>query len=240
MNKINVFCLPYAGGSKYSFWCYQRHVRANLNLVPIELPGRGSRMEEPLMDDIHRVVEDVLQQIAGLLHQPYAIYGHSMGTLLGYLLTRKIIAAGYPPPLQLFFTGRAGPSVKKDRSNICDLPRAGFFTELKKLGGITEDLVGNEELMEIFEPVIRADLRALATYEHRTVPAFTIPITVMTGTEEDMEEADIRSWQQETTQPVKYYTFTGNHFFIFNHAEEIMNIMSAAMARQGRVLASFI
>jgi surfactin synthase thioesterase subunit len=232
MNKINVFCLPFAGGSKYSFWSYQRNARANLNLIPLELPGRGSRMEEPLMSDIHKIVEDIFEQIKGLLHQPYAIYGHSMGTLSGYLLTKKIIALDCPAPLQLFFTGSAGPSIKKDKHGIYNLPRVEFFTELKKLGGVTEEVLNNAELMEIFEPVIRSDFRALSAYEYQASPAFDIPLTVMTGSEESISSEELMTWQQETVQPVTFYKFPGNHFFIFNQADAIMNMMSTVMAHK--------
>src|SRR5687768_2395386 len=105
MDIINVYCLPFAGGNRYSYQGYVKVAPPFLNIIPIELPGRGSRIKENLVPDLDLMVDDVYAQIKGDLDQPYAIYGHSMGGLLTYLLTKKIRENGHPAPLHLFLTG---------------------------------------------------------------------------------------------------------------------------------------
>lgn len=47
MSKLNLFCLPYSGASAmvYSRW---RQPPDWLEVRPVELPGRGARLGEPL------------------------------------------------------------------------------------------------------------------------------------------------------------------------------------------------
>ena len=86
-----VIALPFAGGNKYSFNGIEKHVSKKINWITLELPGRGSRFKESLLDKIDHMVDDLLSQIMPHIQEGnYIIYGHSMGTLLGYELTKKI------------------------------------------------------------------------------------------------------------------------------------------------------
>src|SRR5206468_3788359 len=105
--------LPYAGGSQYSYSGFTGAAKRNgINIIPIEVPGRGSRINEPLLVNISDMVNDIFDQVKDHLKAPYGIYGHSMGTILGYLLTRKIVNENLNKPCHLFFSGSGGPSVK--------------------------------------------------------------------------------------------------------------------------------
>ena len=119
--KIRLFCVPYAGGNSYSYRDWQKHTAEFVDVVPIELPGRGRRSSEALLVGMDALVEDVFAQIRPLMPEPYAIFGHSMGACLGYLLTRRILDAGLCPPVHLFCSGRDAPSLgsnHRHRNNL--------------------------------------------------------------------------------------------------------------------------
>jgi len=106
---MQLFCFPFAGGSYYSYYPLKRFLNPRINLIPLDLPGHGRRMQEPLLSDLNDMCNDVYKQIDGELDNPYAFLGHSMGALIGYLLTQKITRMGFPGPSHLFATGRQGP-----------------------------------------------------------------------------------------------------------------------------------
>ena len=56
----------------------------------VELAGRGRRMNEPLIDNMEEMVEDIYYSIKDYITEPYAIFGHSMGGLLTYELCHKL------------------------------------------------------------------------------------------------------------------------------------------------------
>lgn len=234
MSKVNVFCLPFAGGSSYSYNGYLPYATL-IRLVPLELPGRGTRFSEPLPDTMEEMVEDIFRQIQSRLHTPYAIYGHSMGAMLGYLLTKRILSEGLPAPLHLFFSGRAAPGIVQSSAFIHTLPREEFFVALRNLGGFSDDLLENEDLNDLFEPVIRADLRSLASYRYEATAPFNIPITVMIGLEESITFEEAAAWQKETTASVAVTEFTGDHFFINRHPAQIIEIMTGLLLREAKM-----
>lgn len=53
----------------------------------------------------------------------------------------------------------------------------------------------------------------------------------MSGSEEGITFDQILLWQKETTAPIGIKQFPGNHFFIFNHTNEIMSIIAKVLSR---------
>lgn len=226
MNRINLYCLPFAGGSKYSYKDYVSAAPDFINVVPIELPGRGSRYKEPLLTDAAGMVDDVYGQIKDMLGTPYAIYGHSMGAVLGYLLARRILEEGMNPPEHLFLTGCRGPSVQRKDPLRHLLSKEEFIQELKNLGGCPDEILNDDDLMNFFEPILRADFQAVETLDYRPQEPIHIPINVMTGISERTTYQEAMEWQKETTAKVEGHRFPGKHFFIFNYPKEILEIIA--------------
>jgi surfactin synthase thioesterase subunit len=229
---FNLFCLPFAGGNKYSYHEYIKRAPSFLNIIPLEYPGRGARMKEPLVSDIDTLTNDLYQQIRNHIDQKdYAIYGHSMGGLLAYLLTRKLTENRHKTPAHLFITGTTGPSAssRSDKKKHL-LSKKEFINELKEFEGIPDEILESEELLSYFEPILRADFKATENYVYKDNTPLDIPITVITGTEEDMEIADIQLWQKETQSVVCFRRMPGKHFFIFKYPNEIIEIISKRLS----------
>src|ERR1041384_6956218 len=139
MKSVNIFCFPFAGGSKYSYNGFQPFLPPAITLIPVELPGRGARMDEALLKDVDLLCDDVYKQIKSRLVHPYAFYGHSMGSLIAYLITTRIIRDGLDQPVHLYFTGCVGPSEIASQPKTYHLPKDEFISELKKMGGSPAD-----------------------------------------------------------------------------------------------------
>jgi surfactin synthase thioesterase subunit len=229
MNPINLFCLPFAGGNKYSYRAYEDNTSAKLKILTIEYPGRGERIKEPLITNMEGLVADSFKRIKPLIKgMPYAIYGHSMGGLVAYLLCRKIFdTTGMIRPLQLFITGTVGPvcQAKKGIKRHL-LPKSQFVEEIRSLDGCPEEVLGNDEILDYFEPILRADFRVSETYQYIKEEPLNLPVTVITGTEEDMLAEEIESWQSETTQSIEFSRMPGKHFFILNYPGELLRTFS--------------
>jgi surfactin synthase thioesterase subunit len=234
MKEIKLFCLPFAGGNRYSYREFTAKAPSFLKVIPLEYPGRGNRVHEELVTRVEVLVEDLYAQVKNVLDQKeYAFYGHSMGGLLSYLLTRKITGQGHRPPLQLFITGTEGPSapVKEEKKKHA-LDKQAFFAELKKFAGIPEEILQDEDLLDFFEPILRADMEATETYVYTRQAPLEIPITVITGSEEDMEPEEIRLWQHETSCQVDFRRMPGNHFFILDHSARLLEIITQKLLTQ--------
>ena len=225
MENINLICFPFAGGNRYSYSSFKDYVPKGFEFHTYELPGRGVRFREPLLLDMKDVVEDAMTWMSQFIHQPYAIYGHSLGALLGYLMMKEIQRSNVNPPLHLFFTGSEGPSVQNRREMNYKLPKDEFFEKLRELGGCPPDILKDATIMEFFEPIIRADFQVVEEYIYEPSMPFDIPITCFYGTEEDMTHEDVLSWSKESTMEVEVRRLPGDHFFINQFIEEIVNFL---------------
>lgn len=227
MKSVNLFCLPFAGGNKYSYREYEQRAPKFLNIIPLEYPGRGARIREPLLEAMDLLVEDQFNCLKHLIGDTeYGIYGHSMGGVVALFLVKKLIDNGYPDPVHLFITGTTGPSSPSRGSKMRHLMgKKEFIDEILVLDGLPEEVTRHKELVDYFEPILRADFKATETYTYRDSTPLQLPITVITGTEEDMKPEDIQLWQRETDLPIDFITMPGKHFFIFKHPDAIINII---------------
>lgn len=229
--KITLFCLPFAGGSKYSLLFLKKVLPSNITCHFLEYPGRGGRIKESFANDMDEVVSDLYSKIEFSLNKPYAIYGHSMGAKVAYLLSKRISESKNLQPLHVFVSGTDAPSVADKTTPKHLLPKDEFLVAVKELGGLPDEILENAEMLEYFEPILRADFKASETYQYLKTSPLTIPMTVMTGEKEDIEDADILEWQSETTVPIKFYKFPGNHFFIYDNEMEIGKIIEHSLVK---------
>lgn len=232
MKKIALFCLPFAGGNKYSYRVFAEKAPSFIHVNTLEYPGRGARIKEPLISDINILVDDVYNQIKDKVDTTeYAIYGHSLGGLVAYLLAKKLIENNHNKPVHLFITGTTGPaSLSRGSKKRHTMPKEEFIEELKDFGGMPDEILQNDELLHYFEPILRSDFKASENYVYENYPPLNIPFTVITGMEEDMEFEDIRLWQKETEHVTDFRRLPGKHFFIFNYGSAIVDIISKKLS----------
>jgi surfactin synthase thioesterase subunit len=220
--KLIIF--PFAGGSQYAFNDVKK-LLPEVEIIGVDYPGRGKRMVEGLLDEIHQVTEDCYQTLKKDLSGDFIFWGHSMGACVAFLLAQKLLNNGENLPKRLIVSGRNAPSTLNRREKINDYPRDLFIEKLRKLGGTTDEVLLNPDLMEFFEPILRADFKAIENYTPSTFKTLDIPISVWYGSEEDLTKEEIELWQKETSIPVDIKEFEGNHFFLFNNwgliAEEL-------------------
>lgn len=219
---MRLFCFPFAGGSKYSFVEFEKKCPKNLELFPIDYPGRGARFQEALLTSMEDLVKDAFEQIKGHLNQPFAFYGHSMGTVVAVLLYWKLKEAKLPLPRHLYLSGRGGPATENTDRDWHKLPQQAFYEKLKVLGGSPKEVLEDTRLMEIIEPIVRADFQAIESFTYRKLESSSIPLTVMIGKEEETTKADALTWQAISDQPMELLEFDGGHFFIFQEAKNIL------------------
>ncbi len=48
MSNTKLFCVPFAGGSAANFTAWKKYLHDSIELNPVELSGRGKRLNEPL------------------------------------------------------------------------------------------------------------------------------------------------------------------------------------------------
>jgi surfactin synthase thioesterase subunit len=231
MQQVNtIYILPFAGGSSYSMNLLKELLEPSMKSIVLEYPGHGTRFGESLIEDINELVNDLLEQVyAQQAEGAYTIYGHCMGGLLAWLLTKKISDKEMKPPTHLFVSGTGGPaadnSYVRSLRTLDDIAFMNEFVDEQNESQFREALQ-DEDLFELFKGVIRADFYALGTFYYLETKKLSIPVTVVNGTGDNtVAESDIRLWSNETTAKTDFVYLPGNHFFIFDNAKAITDMI---------------
>jgi medium-chain acyl-[acyl-carrier-protein] hydrolase len=163
---------------------------------------------EPLIDDMAR-------ELRPWLDLPYAVFGHSMGALLGFEWIRRLRRERHPMPAWLFLSGRRAPDLLGNAKCLHSLPDREFIIELTRLyNGIPDDFLMNAELADVFLPILRADIALVENYRFREEDPLDCPITVFAGREDTSVTWDeLLAWTRQTQRKFTMQIFPGSHFY---------------------------
>ncbi|HEY9157248.1 thioesterase II family protein [Candidatus Binatus sp.] len=213
--RLRLFCFPYAGAGALIFRTWSDNLPADVEVCPLQLPGRGTRMTERPFTHLSPLVEALAQALAPLLDRPFAFFGHSLGALVSFELARRIRRQYGVHPVHLFVSAGRAPQIPHRGPFIHTLPDSEFLMELRRLNGTPSELLGHEELMEIMLPVLRADFAVYETYLYSTEPPLNCPISAFGGLQDNkVSDSDLEAWRAQTSVSFSLRMFPGDHFFL--------------------------
>jgi surfactin synthase thioesterase subunit len=232
--SVSLLCLPCAGASATMYLRWRRLLPRWIRIVPVELPGRGSRLAEPLLEDFDALVAQICAEQTEALRGSFAIFGHSMGALLAYGVTRRLRSMGQALPLALLASGSSAPS-QRDPARFADkTDDASLIADLRKQGGTPEEVFASAELMRITLDVLGADYRVCEGFRYPGEAPLPLPVHVFAGREDDIDAARIHAWSVEAGGVHSLDWFDGGHFFI---RQQETAFLAALAQRLGQAIA---
>lgn len=227
--EINLFCFAFAGGSAFYYrpWsnCFN-----SIEICAVQLPGRANRIKEQAIIGISEIADHFIDALTSDLDTPFAFFGHSMGAILAYEVSIKLEQRKLPTPKHLFLSARSAPHITSKRPKIAHLPKSEFLKSIIALQGTPIEVAENAELMDLVEPSLRADFLSLETYVATPAKPRPIPITVFGGIEDPWITADnLNGWQHYTSSSFDSYQFSGGHFFLDQHYQQIATIIKQSI-----------
>jgi medium-chain acyl-[acyl-carrier-protein] hydrolase len=225
--EVRLFCFPYAGGTTYTYRNWQSQLPPSIEICPVELPGRGARLGEPAETSIARLVRSTAAALSPYMDRPFAFFGHSMGGLISFELTRELRRAGAPQPAHLFVSACPAPHMRGRRQRITyNLPEPEFVGELRRLGGTPEEVLEHPELTQLVLPLLRADFEACQTHEYVPAPPLDCPLTVFGGLQdEELGRDELEEWRGHTSATCVVRMLPGGHLFVNTAHQTILRLL---------------
>ncbi|GAA4834661.1 thioesterase domain-containing protein [Kitasatospora terrestris] len=128
----------------------------DIEVCPIQLPGRENRMRDPAYTSMEEFARDAADALGPCLDRPFAFFGHCFGARLGYGLAAELARRSAPLPQQLF-------------ASSCLAPHRGGYFGGGRNGPFTPETTDEEYLAELRygaasrdEPEPPAELLALS------------------------------------------------------------------------------
>lgn len=224
--RARLYCLPHAGGTAATFRSWQKRLRSDIEICPIEYAGHGSRLGEPLLDGIEQVAQPVADAIAAGPSMPYALLGHSMGSLVAFEACHQLATRHAMMPRLLIACGHRAPRTPRTTPQMHKAPHAEFIAHLRELGATPPEVFNSPDLLDLILPVLRADFRACETYTPRGRTRLHVNIAAYGGLgDTDTSREALLAWEQETTGECVVRMFPGGHFFINDCADRVLAML---------------
>lgn len=221
-----LFLFPYVGGGASVFRKWDSAFPKDWDLCPIQLPGRESRINEPLYTRLDALAETLAEDLQPWTDIPYMVFGHSMGTLIAFEFMRALRRKGCREPEHLFVSGFAAPHVRRSGDRVRNRTDEEVCELLQDYAGTPPAVLQDEELLPWILPKVRADFELIETYVYRDEAPFHCPITGFCGRQDPVvSTADIEAWKKQTVHHFHCYRFPGDHFFLHEHFWEMAERM---------------
>jgi medium-chain acyl-[acyl-carrier-protein] hydrolase len=225
--ELRMFCFPYAGGSAVLFNKWEKSLPPAVQPIPVELPGRGSRLQQAPHVSLPALLEELEAAILPLLEKPFVFFGHSMGAIIAFELARSLRNNHGLQARAIFVSGRRAPQVPKSEPDTYRLPQDEFIAELIKLEGTPKEVAGNSELMEFMIPLLRADFQLVQTYEYQPGAPLERPIAVFGGLQDHyVPQEKLLPWKDQTTSRCSLHMLPGDHFFLRSSQTQLLRLLT--------------
>lgn len=219
--RLRLFCLGGGGASMFGLW--DLGLPAGVEVCPLQLPGRETRLGEPPMTRISHLAASLSEALAPLLDRPFALFGHSAGALGVYELTRSLRRQGRRSPEWLFVSGHPAPHLAYRRPAASHLAPPEFWQAMQDHFDIDPAVVENEALRDMLYPALRADYELEETYEYVEEAPLSIPLSVFGGSRDlETTEDELLAWRRHTTSRFRSRILDGNHMFLNPQREALV------------------
>lgn len=209
---VGLYCFAHSGGSAGEFarWADElpeAEVRA------VQLPGRGSRIGEPVLNSMQSLVTALLANID--FGGRFAFFGHSLGALVAYEVARRLRDHGRTQPERLFLSACPAPHLPRTLPPIHQLGDQELLAAITvTYGTLPAALKEDPELLGLMMLAHRADFRIVETYQHLPGAPLGIPLHIVTGTEDRFTAEQMTAWSAHSRVPVDLHSLPGGHFYL--------------------------
>ncbi len=230
--SLRLFCFSYAGSGASTFRGWPSGLPAGVEICAVQLPGREWRVHEQAYRRIDALLADVAQAIAPLTDVPFAFFGHSMGALVAYELTRLLRRTARALPTQLFLSAYRAAHLPNPNSRIYHLPDEILKTVLLTEGTPAE-VLSSDELMRAMLPTLRADLELCDTHAHRREAPLSLPMHIFGGLQDVRVGQDhLEPWAELTAGSFDLTMIPGSHLFIHGSENLLLRAVSSHLTTQ--------
>lgn len=206
-------CFPALGGGASFYLPWRRMLPAAITLGAVRAPGRESRFREPAIETMDELVGAAHEGLAPLLVPPFALFGHCLGALVAFELTRRLHRAGADLPSHLFVSAQGAPQYRTAPTEGPGVARS-LVEGLRRLGGTPAAVLADPGLLAIARKAIEGDASVGHSYRYRPGGPLPLPVTVFAGRDDPtLTGPALTGWQAHTTEPLDLRLLPGGHFY---------------------------
>ena len=236
--KARLFCFPYIMGSAIAFkpWADTSALDSNVEVLAIELPGRGFREEESLITDKDELFKQLAVAMEPYLDVPFAFYGHSFGCMYASGFIKYLAENSDKAPVAFFPTAFPGPNLEEMKNFMGDVYELIVDEKSIKNEELNETMV--EFLQKLKVPEVLLKNRKLVDsakvdlligknlYSDVEGHKFKCPIVAFAGRGDDVFVPEqVAQWEHSTSNEFLFVEVDAisGHIFIDENRDNILS-----------------
>ncbi|MEK4870785.1 thioesterase II family protein [Niallia sp. FSL W8-1348] len=232
MKSFKLFCFPFAGGSSEYYRGWFRELNKDVELIPVEIAGRGKRFGEKLQNNLKDMVDDIFLKVKDQISpgDHFGFFGHSMGGLLSYNLALKFQEEQFSFPEKIFISSTAAPDTIR-QLKYHTLPEDAFITSIKKMGSLNTEVLDNKDMRDVFIPILRSDFQAVETCKVELGKKVkSAEVHIMYGKQDKFSEEEVLRWQYYFENRISFHAYDGDHFYIEHNLDSITELINKSIS----------
>ncbi len=233
---MTLLLFPFAGGGAHAFAPWAAHMPEDVGLLTVQYPGRGERLDVPCARTAAEIVDPLTRVVLDWTGGPVAVFGHSLGALLGFEVSWRLQEARRPV-IGFVASGSPAPHViAESRTPVTTLTDAQLISELRMRGDVPSEVLDDQELVDFLLPVLRADFEVGEGYRYGSSQRrISCPVVVIGGDSDPLVPAtSLFAWSAVAVDEPVVYALPGGHFY-YQRQMERMTAIVCHVLRQARV-----
>jgi surfactin synthase thioesterase subunit len=236
---LRLVCFHNAGGSETQYtgpgpifkWLKEKPQK--VEIIAFDMPGRGKLLKAKMIDNTKAIAEELLAVAYNVLKdgKPYIVWGHSVGTWVGFEWLMAARKVGLDMPKAAFFNAFPAPHMPtKDRKwpksrklNDKEMRKALLDWDVGHLGpeGAGKVVFDEAQWAPMYEKQMRGDFPLFDEYKftHTGAPKFDFPIHSWHMKKEYYNtQPMIEMWKDWTSAEFDHCTLDMGHLTCFYNA----------------------
>lgn len=225
--KIRLIAFHHSGGAASTYFPWVKDLSSSIELMAIQLPGREGRFHEPLINRIEEITYNLSKEFLHYTDKPFFIFGHSLGALLGFEFAKSVQETYTTVPHHIIVSATKAPHLPLRRNELSQLDTPNLKAELSSYGGVANEIINDEELFNLFSPILRSDFSIYENYRYIETQSLLCNMLALSGAaDHSVQEEEILAWSQHIKGHFKHISFSGDHFFLKRHQKKILEIIN--------------
>ncbi|KAF7771887.1 hypothetical protein PCIT_a1845 [Pseudoalteromonas citrea] len=236
--KVRLVCFPYAGGNSSSYQRLAKSLPSWVQLVTLDLPGRGSKAHQLAYTDAEKLVADMLDFYPNNAECPVIFYGHSLGARLAYALASRLYDREAILPDMLIVGASRAPHLSVLHQHYASLDDDAFIARVRQLGDPSSTLLDDPQIRNIYLPMLRADFTLVDSFQNQILSALPIQgIAISAEADVAVSSEQSQGWELYFEQFTHYSLANADHLFVdlqLNTLSEILRAQCRLLVRSKR------
>ena len=221
--------MPYAGAMALPVAALRAGLPPDVAVLPLHLPGHGTRAGEPLLDQPAQLIDGALAAVRELPRLPLVLCGYSMGARLAYEVAARLVGTDRPVAGLIACCAR-GPHSGTGHPAVSHLPPDRFLAAAVDIGLAAPELARLPDVGDLVG-ALHADMRVVETFPVACHAPLPVPAVVI-GARSDwlVPEPALRGWDRVFAAPATHLRVAGGHLAIQTSTTEFVHTVAEGLA----------